>query len=998
MYVLRKISNKGRQVMAQKQRPQAETLSGLPQPNFTGYAPASIIAKRSPTSLDVGYPIGQLWVNKASGNAFQLTQVSGGSATWVNTGVSPSGSVDTLTGNTGGAISPSAGNINIVGGSGLSVAGSGSTLTINRTGNDFPITPYVVGPIGQAGYQTIQSAVNAANIAGGGTVYVQDGTYTENLTLYDAVQIVGTCAFRTPNACTIIGVHTPPATGKFSFTNVTLQSATSIFNSAVAGTAQLIVADCQVNVTNGYLFNVVNWTGILETWNTDTSGGTNDGGVNNTGGSTVYIYSSGIGAGSGNTMNVTGTILSSESNFYCPVNFQGGANIQIDFAEFVKPITFSGSAAGLICNSRITTDPDTAIHMNSSGVIKILSTTIDSSAVPVIDGTATLNQFYLADITYLSGCIIASTVFTTYSRHIGLATPYVVGLSGNYTTIQDALDAMKILFGPKIILIQPGLYIEDLDFSGTTYNQDVHLVGLSIYTGSTVDGVCIVSNPIVPSSGLVRFENINLEATSGDFIASSDAGTTEFVLKGCTSNILGGYLFNLPNWTGVIRVIDHNISGPSNEDGFFSNTGGAVLNLIDSTVGTATGATFTTGGNVTIRNSIIMCPSNFGTGSTLDIQGATFKNPVTVSGNCTGNINFSSFFGGSSAAVTMSSSAAIQLGCSVISSSNNPSIAGSGAGTITLGDITFIGSNSAISGTLTVAWSPTKTGSLTVTGAVTTSGGAVTINSGTNALGISTDASATTVSLATGGAVKAVTLGSTNSTSATTVQSGSGALNVTSATGNIGISTTNGTITLASGTGEVDISADATNTTVKLATGAGVKLLTIGSTNSTSATTINSGSGNLTLVGKVLQTTNPAFLLTLGSTANNVTGNGTTYTLGTGATLTKVYDRGTNATTSGVFTAPVTGLYDLRSSIQVTGTTIATTFIIQIVTTARTYSKTFIKAAGAQDESVDLTVLADMSATDTATITITVSGEAADTADILGGATVTTYFCGRLAG
>lgn len=39
--------------------------------------------------------------------------------------------VQTLTGNTGGAISPSSGNINIVGAGGLTVAGSGSTLTID---------------------------------------------------------------------------------------------------------------------------------------------------------------------------------------------------------------------------------------------------------------------------------------------------------------------------------------------------------------------------------------------------------------------------------------------------------------------------------------------------------------------------------------------------------------------------------------------------------------------------------------------------------------------------------------------------------------------------------------------------------------------------------------------------------------------------------------------------------------------------------------------------
>ena len=55
----------------------------------------------------------------------------------------------------------------------------------------YPITPYVVGPSGQAGYQTIQSAVDAAISAGGGIVYIQPGTYNENLNVPNGVHLVG---------------------------------------------------------------------------------------------------------------------------------------------------------------------------------------------------------------------------------------------------------------------------------------------------------------------------------------------------------------------------------------------------------------------------------------------------------------------------------------------------------------------------------------------------------------------------------------------------------------------------------------------------------------------------------------------------------------------------------------------------------------------------------------------------------------------------------------
>lgn len=153
--------------------------------------------------------------------------------------------------------------------------------------------------------------------------------------------------------------------------------------------------------------------------------------------------------------------------------------------------------------------------------------------------------------------------------------------------------------------------------------------------------------------------------------------------------------------------------------------------------------------------------------------------------------------------------------------------------------------------------------------------------------------------------------------------------------------------------------------------------------------------GDVTAAGEWTYPKQPSFLGYLFTTATNKTGAGTTYTLGTDA-LTEVYDQGADFTTAGVFTAPVTGIYDLRAQITVTGNTVATTFVIAIVTTTATYQKTFIKAAGAQDETVSISVLAAMTATNTATTTITVTGEAGDTSDIKGGTPLETFFCGTL--
>ena len=60
--------------------------------------------------------------------------------------------------------------------------------------------------------------------------------------------------------------------------------------------------------------------------------------------------------------------------------------------------------------------------------------------------------------------------------------------------------------------------------------------------------------------------------------------------------------------------------------------------------------------------------------------------------------------------------------------------------------------------------------------AISAANSAITLNSGTNTVSVSTDASATTVNIGTGAAAKTVTVGSTNTTSALTLNSGSGGI------------------------------------------------------------------------------------------------------------------------------------------------------------------------------------------------------------------------------
>lgn len=91
--------------------------------------PDLIITTRAPTSTDTAFAKGQLWLDEDAGTAYQ--HISGGD--WIALGSGTTGAIVTLTGSSGGAISPVAGDIVVTGDAtdGVTVVGTAGTLTIN---------------------------------------------------------------------------------------------------------------------------------------------------------------------------------------------------------------------------------------------------------------------------------------------------------------------------------------------------------------------------------------------------------------------------------------------------------------------------------------------------------------------------------------------------------------------------------------------------------------------------------------------------------------------------------------------------------------------------------------------------------------------------------------------------------------------------------------------------------------------------------------------------
>lgn len=192
------------------------------------------------------------------------------------------GAGQTITGDTGGALPPTAGNWNIVGGVPLSAgtnasvtSGAGSTLTVTSIN----CAKWIVDSTANRGtHTTIQGAITAAS--SGETVFIRPGTYTEDLTLKAGVNLTAFECDSSLNATghvIISGNATLSTAGSVTITGIQLQTNSAAFLT-VSGSAASIVNlnNCHLNCTNATgisyssssassLINVFKCTGNLGT-------------------------------------------------------------------------------------------------------------------------------------------------------------------------------------------------------------------------------------------------------------------------------------------------------------------------------------------------------------------------------------------------------------------------------------------------------------------------------------------------------------------------------------------------------------------------------------------------------------------------------------------------------------------------------------------------------------------------------------------------------------
>ena len=157
-------------------------MSGLLPPNPLSYEGQVVVPfinrKGPPTTANNKFSIPTVWVDTVGEDAYILVSVSLGVATWVPIGGVP-GQVNTLTGNSGGAVSPTADNINVVGdGSTIEIVGDPGTSTLTASTTGAIATSYQTDSgtaVASGGVLTI-NGTNGITTSGSGSTVVIDLT------------------------------------------------------------------------------------------------------------------------------------------------------------------------------------------------------------------------------------------------------------------------------------------------------------------------------------------------------------------------------------------------------------------------------------------------------------------------------------------------------------------------------------------------------------------------------------------------------------------------------------------------------------------------------------------------------------------------------------------------------------------------------------------------------------------------------------------------------
>lgn len=310
-------------------------------------------------------------------------------------------------------------------GSGISIANGPGSITITNTApatptTDLHVARYIVSAGGSAdgaNYTTIASAITDAVAATGvQTIFVQPGTYTENFTWPENINIVAYDADALTPTVTIVGKITATSAGTRSMSGIRLQTNSDNFLSLTGANATNVrLVNCFLNATNG--------TGISQASSL---------------GEIFCLYCQGdtnnqkffdISAGGGLNFYWCRILNTGGSNPACT---QSAGTLGIFYSEVYFPITTSGATAGFnifksilftvithgstnatgstIENCYLSSGTSSAISISASALLLIRDSTIQSTNTNPITGAGSITYCGLS----FQGTSLVNTTTQTF--------------------------------------------------------------------------------------------------------------------------------------------------------------------------------------------------------------------------------------------------------------------------------------------------------------------------------------------------------------------------------------------------------------------------------------------------------------------------------------------------------------------------------------------------------------------------------------------------------
>ena len=372
-------------------------------------------------------------------------------------------------------------------------------MTYTTSDNNYATARYIVGSAGQANYTTIASAITAANTAGGGTIFILPGSYTENLTLEPSVNLTAyNCDSLTPSV-TIVGKLTFTQAGTVSLSGIRLQT-NSDFALAVTGSAASIV-----NLTGCYL-NCTNNTGISFT-SSNSSASIRLDVCRGDLGTTLIAY---IASSSAGGIYIYGSAFTNTGSSVTASTVSAG-DFVMQKTDFANPITTSatGSLYSTYNNYRSFGNTTAITHGGSNCGLGY--DTIASGSAQAVTCTATVQ---------MGNC----TLFSTNATPAGGAGTIELGqtsLSSNGLIAPTTLTPLHFQYGISRSKNQPAFYAYQA-------SNAINVTGLSFtnYTlGTTVD----LTETFDQNSNFVNTTGVFTAPFTGKYQFSAGA-----YINGCT--------------------------------------------------------------------------------------------------------------------------------------------------------------------------------------------------------------------------------------------------------------------------------------------------------------------------------------------------------------------------------------------------------------------------------------------------------------------------------